>query len=143
GESVFTDGTPDKAKIAALVFNNPIMLTQLNGIIHPAVAAHFTIWVAQQRAPFVIKETAILFESGSYKNCDAIIMVTAPVEERIKRVMLRDGSSREKVLERMNNQWTDEQKIALSNYIIINCDLELAKQEAVKIANFLNIIENC
>jgi len=142
GDGIFTDGAPDKAKIAALVFNNPNSLAQLNGIIHPAVAKHFMVWAAQQQAPFVIKETAILFESGSYKNCDAIIMVTAPIEERIKRVMLRDGLSREKVLERMNNQWNDEQKIALSNYIIVNNDLELAKQEAVKIANFINIIEN-
>jgi dephospho-CoA kinase len=142
GDSVFTDGLPDRAKVAALVFNNPDKLAQLNAIIHPAVAVHFTDWVSRQDAPFVIKEAAILFESGSYKDCDAIIMVTAPAEVRIARVMARDGISRDKVLARIANQWSDEKKIALSNYIIDNSSLEIAKQEAVKIAGFLNKMEN-
>ncbi|KOS08436.1 dephospho-CoA kinase [Flavobacterium akiainvivens] len=142
GDAVFTDGIPDRAKIAALVFNDKQKLEQLNGIIHPAVAKHFTDWVQGQSAPFVIKETAILFESGSYRTCDAIITVTAPEEVRVGRVVQRDGVPREKVLERMANQWSDEKKITLSNYIINNDTLENAREQAVKIFDFLNKIEN-
>jgi dephospho-CoA kinase len=142
GHAVFTDGIPDRAKIAALVFNDKDKLQQLNSIIHPAVARHFTEWVAQQKMPFVIKETAILFESGSYKDCDAVITVTAPQDIRVERVMQRDGVTREQVLQRMSHQWSDEKKIVLSNYIITNTNLEEARKQAVKIFDFLNIIEN-
>jgi len=143
GDGVLTNGTPDKAKLAALVFNDATKLQLLNGIIHPRVAEHFKEWVVQNNdKPFVIKEAAILFESGSYKDCDAVILVTAPQEERIKRVMQRDNVTREQVLERIANQWDEQKKAQLSNYIIDNYDLVQAKQESVKIFNFLNIIEN-
>ena len=143
GNRVLTNGAPDKAKIAALVFNDAAKLQLLNGIIHPRVAEHFKVWVVQNNnKPFVIKEAAILFESGSYKDCDAVILVTAPQEERIKRVMQRDNVTREQVLERIANQWDEQKKAQLSNYIIDNYDLAQAKQESVKIFNFLNIIEN-
>jgi len=140
--AVFSDGVPDRSKIAALVFNDPEQLKVLNGIIHPAVARHFKQWAAAQQAPIVIKETAILFESGSYTDCDATITVTAPQEVRIERVIARDGISRKQVLERMANQWADEKKIALSDYVIVNTDLEKARDEAVKIIRFLNKMEN-
>ena len=142
GPGILTAGVPDKAKIAALVFKDPAKLQTLNDIIHPKVAQHFKDWVAtHHNKPFVIKETAILFESGSYKDCDAVIMVTAPIEIRIERVMKRDNVSREQVLERIANQWDDQKKADLSNYIIDNYSLDVAKQEVVKIFNFLNIIE--
>lgn len=134
GEGIFTDGRPDKAKIARLVFNDNGKLEALNGIIHPKVRQHFKDWVATNNdEPFVIKEAAILFESGSYKDCDGIILVTAPKEMRIERVMKRDQISRGQVIERMAAQWDDEKKAALSDYIIINDDLREAKAEAVKI----------
>lgn len=142
GEGIFTDGVPDRVKIAALVFNNNQKLETLNGIIHPAVARHFTAWAAAQATPFVIKEAAILFESGSHKDCDAIITVTAPHEVKIQRVMQRDGVSREQVLQRMAHQWPDEEKIKRSDFVINNTTLEEAREQAVKIFNFLNKIEN-
>ena len=142
GSEVLTDGKPDRSKLAAQVFNSPEKLKVLNTIIHPKVRQHFEEWVAQQAtAPFVIKEAAILFESGSYKDCDKIILVTAPQEIRIERVMLRDKVTREQVLKRMEAQWSDEEKEALSDYIIINIDLNKAKEEALKILKILNIIE--
>lgn len=143
GPEILNGNVPDKAKLAAVVFNNPAKLQTLNGIIHPRVAQHFKDWVHNNsNVPFVIKETAILFESGSYKDCDAVILVTAPAETKIERVMKRDKVSRDKVLERMASQWDDKKKIQLSNYIIENYKLEQAKQDTVKIFNFLNIIEN-
>jgi len=91
-------------------------------------------WVAANNdAPVVIKEAAILFESGSYKDCDAVILVTAPREERIRRVMLRDRTTREKVLQRMDNQWDEEKKAAMSNYIIENTTPEKAKENALSV----------
>lgn len=143
GESVFTDGAPDRGKIAAMVFSDPEKLAELNAIIHPRVAEHFKQWVSQHAlAPFVIKEAAILFESGASTQCDAVILVTAPVEIRIERVMERDGVTRDLVLKRMANQWTDEQKMGLSKYIITNVDTEETKKQVLAIFDFLNKIEN-
>lgn len=134
GEKAFTDGVPDRQKIAGIVFSDTEKLDTLNRIIHPKVKQHFLDWAASHHdKPFVIKEAAILFESGSYKDCDAIILVTAPKEIRIKRVMQRDGMTREKVLERMGNQWEDERKLALSDYIIENIDAEKAKENAFSV----------
>lgn len=143
GESVLTGGLPDRAKIAALVFNSPDKLQILNSIIHPKVREHFKDWLEKHKeTKFIIKEAAILFESGSYKDCDKIILVTAPKEVRIERVMHRDGVTREKVLERMSTQWDEEKKAELSDYIINNIDLENAKKEAHKILNTLKKILN-
>ncbi|MCO6146484.1 dephospho-CoA kinase [Flavobacterium sp. NRK1] len=142
GESVFTDGLPDRAKIAALVFKEHDKLQILNGIIHPKVLKHFKAWMKQHsNAKFIIREAAILFESGSYKDCDKIILVTAPKEVRIKRVMERDNTTREKVLERMTAQWDDEKKAALSDFIIINDDLKTALNKADEILKILNKME--
>lgn len=143
GEGVFTDNVPDRAKISTLVFTDKEKLAVLNGIIHPKVGEHFTQWVASKSAySFVIKEAAILFESGSYTHCDAVILVTAPLETRIVRVMQRDGVSREKVLQRVQNQWTDEQKKPFSKYIITNITKEEAEVQALQIFKILNKIEN-
>ena len=134
GQEIFSDSVPDRQKLAALVFNDPEKLKILNAIIHPKVQEHFTNWVNNYKdKSFVIKEAAILFESGSYKDCDKIILVTAPEEVRIQRVMRRDNVSREMVKERMQNQWSDTKKSALSDYIITNTSLENAQQEAHKI----------
>ena len=130
GEEVLTDNIPDKKKLASVVFNNPEKLKQLNAIIHPRVGQHFTDWAEQHKEEnFVIKEAAILFESGSFKDCDKVILVTAPKEIRIKRVMKRDGVSEKEVLERMKNQWSEEKKKKLSDFIIENIDLEVAKNQ--------------
>ena len=99
------------------------MLKKLNNIIHPAVAKNFIAWKEKQIAPYVIKESAILFESGSYKDCDMIISVVAPLELRIKRVMLRDNIDRKSVENRIKNQWSDEKKIKNSNFVIENIEI--------------------
>jgi dephospho-CoA kinase len=138
GKEALNNGVPDKKKLADIVFANPEKLEILNSIIHPKVREHFYEWVKKQKDEvFVIKEAAILFESGSYKDCDKIILVTAPREIRIKRVMERDSISEGKVLERIANQWDDEKKKALSDYIINNVKLEDAKKEADKIVKEL------
>ena len=90
GENAYVNGQYNKAYIAQIVFNDANQLTKLNAIVHPALAVHFREWVQQQNTLYVIKEAAILFESGSYKDCDFIISVVAPEDLRIARVIARD-----------------------------------------------------
>ena len=134
GEEVFDNQKLNRQKVAQIVFENPKKLKQLNAIIHPEVKKHFKNWVSQHsNTPFVIKEAAILFESGSYKDCDLVISVVAPLELRIKRVMERDLVSREEVLKRINNQLTDAKRIEKSSFVIENSDIYQAKLQVDKI----------
>lgn len=127
GNIVFTNELFDKDKLAKLVFNNPEQLKVLNQIIHPAVKVDFENWLkANKNSPLVIKEAAILFESGSYKDCDAVISISAPQEMRIQRVIERDHLTFDEVMSRINNQWTDEMRKNKSDYVIDNQDIEKA-----------------
>lgn len=117
-------GKLDRKKIADLVFNSPTQLTQLNNIVHPLVKNHFIEWLKiHSNAPYVIKEVAILFETGGDKACDKVILVTAPEEIRIERAMKRDNVSKETIVSRMNNQLPESEKITKSDFIIHNTDL--------------------
>lgn len=129
GEKAYNESGPDNAYIADVVFGDKELLGRLNGIIHPEVGRHFREWYVKKENSYVIKEAAILFESGAYKDCDAVITVTAPLETRIERVMLRDGVSREAVENRIKNQWDEARKIELSDHVINNTDLEATKKQ--------------
>ena len=124
GEEAFVEGRYNTSFVAQEVFSNKDKLDKLNAIIHPYVQQDFLQWKQSQQASYVIKEAAILFESGSYRDCDFIIMVTAPLEERIKRVMLRDKIDRETVEKRIKNQWNDQKKIELSTFVIENREID-------------------
>ncbi|WP_428225058.1 dephospho-CoA kinase [Flavobacterium sp.] len=140
GTEIVLSGKIDRKKLAQIVFQNPDKLQILNGIVHPLVKKHFDAWVALHADfPFLVKEVAILFESGSYKDCDQIITVVAPEDVRISRVMQRDGASEQEVKARIRNQWTDAQRIALSDFVINNENpLETEKQ----FLQILNILSN-
>ena len=139
-DSIFDDAILNREKLSQIVFNNPAKLKLLNAIIHPAVNKHFQDWIVNHKKnPYVIYEAAILFESGSYKNCDLIITITAPIEERIKRVIERDTTSRAKVLDRIKAQWSDDQRIAKSDYVINNLNHKATKAEIDKILKILKI----
>jgi dephospho-CoA kinase len=128
----------DKDKLAKLVFNNPQQLKVLNQIIHPAVKVDFENWLkANKNSPLIIKEAAILFESGSYKDCDVIISISAPQEIRIQRVIERDLLTYEEVISRINNQWTDEMRNKKSDYVIDNQDVGKAIIQAEDVINIL------
>ena len=134
GKDILENGIINREKLAQLVFNNPKKLQKLNSIVHPIVKIHFDNWVEKHKNyPFVVKEAAILFESGSYKYCDTIITVTSPLEIRLQRVMKRDKTDRESVLKRIENQWTDEQRITKSNYVIHNLSVESTKKQVDEI----------
>ncbi len=131
GGIVFENGVLSKEKLASIVFNNQTKLDELNAIVHPAVEKHFKSWlVNHSKSPLIIKEAAILFETGSYKDCNSIITVVAPLESRIQRVIDRDKSSRKLVLQRISKQWSDDQRILKSNYIIENSNIQYAQQQA-------------
>ncbi|MCA1917784.1 MAG: dephospho-CoA kinase [Flavobacterium piscis] len=143
GDSVFENDVLNRAKLAEIVFNNAEKLAQLNAIVHPAVKSDFESWLQENKNHYyVIYEAAILFESGRYKECDVIITVTAPEEIRIERVVKRDNTTREQVLSRIKMQWNDEKRISLSNFVINNSNLKIAKEEVVKILKILNIKQN-
>ena len=142
GESVLSaDGQVDRKVLAGKVFTDPKMLQKLNGIIHPRVRAHFKVWLeAHSDHDYIIQEAAILFESGAYKNFDKIVVVAAPLEERIARVMLRDGLKREDVMVRVENQLPQDEKIKMADFVIHNSDRDQAMHQALEIHQQLNIL---
>jgi dephospho-CoA kinase len=110
----------DRKKIASIVFSDTTKLALLNSIVHPAVASHFEDWSKKQSSQYILKEAAILFESGANKQVDKTIVVTAPLQLKLSRVMARDKTSETEVLKRMANQLPDEEKIKLSDFVIQN-----------------------
>lgn len=132
----------DRKKLADLIFNNKDKLNTVNSIVHPPVKKHFQIWMNKQNSLYVIKETAILFESGTYKDVDKIITVSAPLSLRIKRLILRDNSNKKKIMERIKNQLNDEYKIKNSDFVINNNNEELILPQILSIHNnLLNILK--
>ena len=132
-------GSLDRKALAEKVFANPAALAKLNQIVHPAVAIAFEDFKKQHaNAPFVINEAAILFETGGYKNCDVVIMVTAPKSDRIERIINRDGSTKAEVIKRMKNQWEDERKRKLADYLIENSTIKSAQKQAAQILEKLD-----
>lgn len=137
GEKVYKNGELDRAYMAERIFNDKVLLEKVNQIVHPRVEEHFQEWKKNHPAPYCIKEAAILFENDGYKRCDKTILVIADKEERIRRVMNRDQVNREKVLERMQNQWSDAKKIPLADYIIKNNALNQTKEEVKNLHSML------
>lgn len=120
-EAYLSETEIDKNFISKKIFSNAQLLNQLNAIIHPAVKEDF-IQFKNKYSPetLIIKETALLFETGDYKNLDYSVLVTAPLSIKIERVMKRNTLSKEEVEKRIAAQWTDEKKIPLADFIIVN-----------------------
>lgn len=136
GPDSYTNDGLNRAYIASQVFNNKKKIKQLNQIVHPAVFKDFEDWIEKQETKFVIKEAAILIESGSYKDCDIIISILADAEIRINRAINRDQLSREAILSRISNQITDEERASYSDYIINNSkDLDYLYKQVEKITD--------
>jgi dephospho-CoA kinase len=121
GQEIYTpEGALNRQRLAAIIFRDREALQKVNSIIHPLVKEEFEKWVQQKSGIYILHEAAILFETGFYKYMDANILVTSPVEQRIRRVMERDHSSREKVLFRMQNQLPEEESLKLTDFVIKN-----------------------
>ncbi|MEO0570851.1 MAG: dephospho-CoA kinase [Bacteroidota bacterium] len=133
GEEVYRGGTLNKTFISEIVFKDNDVLKQLNQIVHPAVRKHFEQWVAEQNAPYVIQETALVFENSMQNNYDVIIVVVASEYSRIQRVINRDGLSKAQVQARIKNQLPDRDKVIHADYTIENVDLGKTKEEVGRI----------
>jgi dephospho-CoA kinase len=141
-ESYFRDGTLNRKYISSIVFNNDEKLSKLNSLVHPATFRAFDTWIKNTKnVPYVLKEAALLFESDSYKMCDYTIMVQAPLEIRIKRVMNRDHLSREEVESRNAHQFSEGEKTKLADYVIKNDDQQLVIPQVLKLHSlFMSLI---
>lgn len=135
GEDAYTNEGLNRSYLSQIIFNDKTALEQMNAVVHPRVAKHFEKWVLKQKVPYVIKEVAILFENGGYKFCDFIITVTAPKNHRISRVVNRDETTKSRIEAIMENQWEDEKRIELSDFIVENTDLEKTKLQVLEIHN--------
>jgi dephospho-CoA kinase len=123
---ILENGLLDRNAIRELVFKDKNKLEQLNKIIHPKVKVDFENWLKKNKnVRFIIKEVAILFETNGQKYCDATILVTAPIETRIKRVLQRDTTSRENILQIINSQLSEAEKMKLATYVITNENLNI------------------
>ena len=127
GSDVYNDQNQlQRTKLASIVFSNANARKLLEGFVHPAVEQHNQQWIEQHKnAPYVLKEAALIFESGSYKHLDKVITVTAPLELRISRVTKRDNATREQVEARIAAQMPDEEKIRLSDFVIYNNEQQM------------------
>lgn len=133
GEEAYIHNKLNRPFLAAIVFSDKSKLTAINAIVHPSVSNSFKRWTHKQSSPYVIQENAILFENGTSHKFDYIITVTAPLDEKIQRVMLRDTVKRADVLTRINNQISDNEKIESSDFVIHNLDRVSSKKEVLKI----------
>jgi len=125
GDDIYlTNGILDNKKLASIVFKDKSKLQILNSIVHPIVKQHFINWYSLQNYAYVIEESAILFETGIYKEMDKNIVVFAPENIRIERVMKRDNASKENVIQRIKNQLSDEEKNKKADFIIYNDNTE-------------------
>jgi dephospho-CoA kinase len=125
-EAYFADGSLNRKYIAGIVFNNPTELARLNAIVHPAVFRAFDSWVLHYPdAVYVIKEAALLFESSSYRMCNYSVVVTAPVQQRLQRVVKRDQITLAEAESRNARQMPEEDKLKRADYHIINDETRL------------------
>ena len=138
GKGIYNNDKLDTAKIGTIVFNNHEILKSLNAIIHPVVIEKFNMWASDQNSDIVIKESAILFESGTNKELDKIICVSAPEGTRIQRIIERDGLTKKEILSRINNQISQEEKEKLSDFIIQNDGKELILPQILNILELVN-----
>jgi len=120
GTEVYQKGRLNRPFLASVVFGNKAQLERLNSLVHPATIAYGNRWAAAQKAPYVLKEAAIFFESGSYREMDRMIGVYAPAEMRLQRAMQRDGATEEQIRQRMAQQMDEEEKMSRCDYIIRN-----------------------
>ena len=125
GEEAFKEGKLNRKYLAKEVFNNSAKLSLLNSFVHPATIKDAAEWMEKQKAPYLIKEAALIFESGSQKYLDFVIGVKAPVALRLQRTMERDHVSAEQVKSRMNMQMDEEIKMRLCDYVIENDEQQL------------------
>lgn len=140
-EAYTPEGRLNRAYLAKTAFGDPEKLAQLNALVHPAVFRDGSAWHhAQTGVPYTLREAALLFESGSYRAIDRMIVVTAPVEVRLKRVTERDQVSEAAVRARMEQQWPEEEKVKRADYLIHNDGEQLLVPQVLEIHRLLTML---
>jgi dephospho-CoA kinase len=125
-DSYLLDGTVNRTYLSEVVFSNPEKVQQINGLVHPAVGRDFKRWAQGQDTPYLLKEAALLFETGAYKELDKVINVSSPLKIRVARILMRDPHRDEaQVNQIINQQLPDEEKNSLADYVIKNTDNKL------------------
>ena len=133
GNDIYDNGQLNREKVGSIVFKQPEILQRLNTIVHPAVIMYGRQWMQSQSTSYAIKEAAIFFESGSYKDMDVMIGVYAPRKLRVLRILERDQSTQEKVLERMSQQMDEDEKMSRCDYVITNDDVQAVIPQVLKV----------
>lgn len=133
GEETYTEKKLNRKHLANIAFNDPRKLEQLNALVHPAAILAANSWMDLQRASYVIKEAALLFEAGSAQSLDFVIGVYAPKSLRIKRVMERDSATHEQVLARVSRQMDEEEKMKLCDFVVVNDEQQLLTPQVVQL----------
>jgi len=133
-ESYLEDGSLNRTFLASQVFSDEEKVKSINALVHPAVKMDFETWVNQQKSPYILKEAALLFETGSFRDLDKTINVSAPLKIRITRIMLRDPHrTLAQIHDIIDKQLPDEEKNNLSDYVIKNSDNKLLIPQVLKI----------
>jgi dephospho-CoA kinase len=122
GNETYIAGKLNRSFIAEKLFSNSQLKAKINELVHPVVRHDFNVWADSQQAPLLFQESALLVETGAYQLFDALIVVTAPLEQRIKRIQKRDGISINEINMRLTNQLAESEKIAVADYVISNDD---------------------
>ncbi len=133
GSAIYPHGILDRKALASVVFKDPKALKELNALVHPVVRKDFTQWAQRQQARYVVMEAAILAETGGYKAFDRVIVVSAPEELRIQRVMKRDGVDAVTVRARVRSQAGEEERLAISDHVVMNDDRHLVIPQVLEI----------
>ena len=139
GEKAYINNTLNRAYIASSVFNDKELLYKLNSVVHPIVELDFETWVKAQKSPYLIKEAAVLIESGAFKLMDKILLVEAPHNLKLNRVILRDGVESEEVLLRMSTQMSDKEKRKYADTVIYNDEKNFFTAANFIFASFFSI----
>jgi len=133
GAECYKDGELDRKFLAAIVFNDKEKLELLNSLTHPVTIIDAEEWMKRQTTPYIIKEAALLFESGAAEHLDSVIGVYAPQHLRVQRVMKRNSQPAEEVLKRITSQMDEEMKMKLCDHVIINNEQELLIPQVVEL----------
>ena len=140
GSNTYVDDSLNKTYLSSLIFNDRKSLELMNSIVHPQVEKDFMGWMKTKDEKYVIYESALIFETGSYKRNDFNILVTSDLSVRINRIMNRDKIDKSSAMLKINNQWKDEKKIPLADYIFVNSTIDENIQTVKKLVTYFNSI---
>ena len=140
GSNTYVDDSLNKTYLTSLIFNDRKSLDLMNSIVHPQVEKDFMGWMKTKDEKYVIYESALIFETGSYKRNDFNILVTSDISVRINRIMNRDKIDKSLAMLKINNQWKDEKKIPLADYIFVNSTIDENIQTVKKLVTYFNSI---